>query len=292
MDTTPLERPSVVDTDTHEIIPNRGSRSTKGNVGGARLAFARRCDLGAVRDRNEDSCLAFSSETGGHFSMMPFGLYIVADGMGGHKNGHVASNMALKVSARTILEKLYLPLVHNIGAMNQPSIKEVLVSAVQAANRAIFEADIDGERDSGTTLTIGLIMDRRLHVAHVGDSRLYMMQANGDFDVITNDHSLVQRLQDVGQLTEAARRKYGNVLIRAVGQTEDVEVDTYTRLLPKSGKLLVCSDGLWAFVEPDTLRQLMAQPNTPAQIADQLYDVAMEAGGYDNITAIVVDFSL
>ncbi len=256
-----------------------------------RLSFAKRCDLGAVRERNEDSCLVFTSDTGGHFKMPAFGLYIVADGMGGHADGHVASSIASRVAARHILENMYLPLLHNSTSANQVPIQEVLTDAAQAANTAVYEKDRD--IDSGTTLTIALIFGRRLHVAHVGDSRLYL-QAEDRFEAVTSDHSLVQRLQDVGQLTpeEATMYRYRNVLLRAVGQGEEVEIDTYMKLLPKKGRLLLCSDGLCGLVTDDIIREIMDQELPLQKTADTLYDAAMVAGGYDNITAVVVDFVL
>lgn len=255
------------------------------------LLFAKRCDLGALRERNEDSCLAFSADAGGHFKMPAFGLYIVADGMGGHADGHVASSIASRVAGRYILENMYLPLLHNSTSVSQVPIQEVLTNAVQEANTAVF--DNDREIDSGTTLTIALIFGRRLHVAHVGDSRLYL-QAEDRFEAVTNDHSLVQRLQDVGQLTpeEAAMYRYRNVLLRAVGQGEEVEIDTYMKLLPNKGKLLLCSDGLCGLIADDAIREILEQDLPLQKTADTLYDAAMVAGGYDNITAVVVDFAL
>lgn len=255
------------------------------------LRFAKRCHVGARRERNEDSCLSFVAESGGHFASSPFGLFIVADGMGGHSDGHVASNIALRTAAGHVLSNIYLPLLQEDGGQ-KPAIQEVLEQAVQKANKAVFE--YDAEMDSGTTLTIALVFGRRLHVAHVGDSRLYLF-ANGRFEPITNDHSLVQRLQDVGQLTaeEATFYRYGHILLKAVGQAEEVESDVYMRLLPKSGKLLLCSDGLSGFVPEAEIRAILEQENTPLQkMTDGLFEAAMEMGGFDNITAVLVEFDL
>lgn len=280
-----------------EIPPLEGGRvksesdDSNGGSGKIRsdLSVAYRCSLGAVRQRNEDSCLVFSTGAGGHFVMMPFGLYIVADGMGGHANGHVASKTASRVAARYILDRIYLPLLHDDGGLNQTPIQEVLVNAVHAANAAVYQADLDS--DSGTTLTIALILGRRLHVAHVGDSRLYLLVDN-ELQQITNDHSLVQRLQDVGQpADDVTFAQIRHVLLRAVGQIEEVEVDTYMRLLPKKGKLLVCSDGLCGPVSDPDLQSILVQDSYLEQMVDELVDAAMMAGGSDNITAVVVDFA-
>ena len=254
----------------------------------ANLSVAYGCSLGAVRQRNEDSCLMFSSGAGGHFALMPFGLYIVADGMGGHTNGHVASKTASRVAARYILERIYLPLLHDDGGLNQTPIQEVLVNAVQAANTAVFQADLSS--DSGTTLTIALVLGRRLHIAHVGDSRLYLL-ADNQLRPVTSDHSLVQRLQDVGQpADDITFAQIRHVLLRAVGQVEDVEVDTYMRLLPRNGILLLCTDGLCGLVSDADMQTVLEKDISLEQMVDELTDAAMEAGGYDNITAIVVDF--
>jgi protein phosphatase len=220
---------------------------------------------------------------------MPFGLYIVADGMGGHTNGHVASKTASRVAARYILERIYLPLLHDDGGLNQTPIQEVLVNAVQAANTAVFQADLDS--DSGTTLTIALILGRRLHIAHVGDSRLYLL-ADNELRPITSDHTLVQRLQDIDQpADDITFAQIRHVLLRAVGQVEDVEVDTYMRLLPRNGKLLLCTDGLCGPVSDADMQTILGKPVSLERMVDELTDAAMEAGGYDNITAIIVNFS-
>ncbi len=249
-----------------------------------------RCDVGA-RERNEDSCITFTAESGGHFKMMPFGLYIVADGMGGHTNGHVASRIASRTAASHIFNKIYMALLQSVGPPTHVPIQEVLVDAVQAANTAVYTDDL--EVDSGTTLTIALVLGRRLHVAHVGDSRLYLLNED-KLEPITVDHSLVQRLQDVGQLTaeEAVGYRYKHVLLRAVGQVEEVEVDTYMRLLPKKGKLLLCSDGLCGFVEENVMADIMKEDVSTIQIANNLYDAALEARSNDNVTAVVVDLDL
>ena len=161
--------------------------------------------------------------------------------------------------------------------------------AVQIAHKTIYNPD--PAKDGGTTLTVALLLDRELYLAHVGDSRAYWL-VDGNLEAITNDHSLVQRLQDEGQLTaeEAEHYQYRNVLLRALGQEDELEIDTYKRQLPQKGKLLLCSDGLCGLVPDSRLQQIMNQSTSPHEIADQLIAAAIEAGGYDNITAVVVDF--
>jgi len=259
------------------------------------LRSAQRCHIGAVRGRNEDSCLTFTAYTGGQEPLLPFGLYIVADGMGGHHAGHQASRMASRIVGERILTETYLPLIQQTrngqaAAPSQP-IQEVLVDAVAAANMALRNHEPD--KDSGTTLTAVLIFGRRLYLAHVGDSRAYLLVDN-TLHLLTTDHSYVRRLQDVGQLTveEAAIHPNRNVLYRAVGQGEELEIDTFSRALPAQGKLLLCSDGLWGLV-PDEVMQAIMEDARPLQAkADQLIDLGLQAGGHDNITAVLVEFSL
>jgi protein phosphatase len=280
------ELPPLVIPGVKGIITGPNASANKSE---AVIRYARRCDIGA-RERNEDSCITFSSETGGHFTMMPFGLYIVADGMGGHTNGHVASKIASRQAANHILKEIYLPLLAQ-DTPPQIGIRDTLVEAVQIANTAVFQDEPDV--DSGTTLTVALLLGSRLHVAHVGDSRLYL-HTDEKFEAITNDHSLVQRLQDVGQLTaeEATVYRYRNVLLRAVGQGEEVEIDTYMRLLPKKGKLLLCSDGLCGFVSDDMMDSILKQDVPIQQMVDELVAAAMAGNSNDNVTVIVVEFSL
>ena len=255
------------------------------------LRVAKRCHVGAIRERNEDSCVVFVSDTGGHFPILPFGLYVVADGMGGHQNGHLASKTASRVVARNIINRIYMPLLQEDNNPMQTPIQEVMTDAVQAAHMAIF--DPDPEHDGGTTLTAALILGRRLYIAHVGDTRIYM-RTDEKFEVLTTDHSLVQRLQDVGQLTaeEATFYQYRHILLRALGQGEEIEVDTYMRLLPPTGKLLLCTDGLSGIVSEATMKEVMGKDIPLQQMADELFEAAMAGGGYDNITAILVDFNL
>lgn len=295
---------AVAEVDVEEASPGASDESEKLITIGKRvdvlstddkepvLQVAKRCHVGAIRERNEDSCLIFTSDTGGHFSLLPFGLYIVADGMGGHKNGHVASKMASRVAAKHIINRIYLPLLEQReGTAMQTPIQEVLTDAVQAAHETLYDPDPD--KDSGTTLTAALILGRRLYVAHVGDTRVYL-QADGKLEVITNDHSLVQHLQDVGNLSaeEATFYQYRHILLRAVGQEEEIEVDTYMRLLPKHGRLLLCTDGLSGMISHKTIQETMEQEIPLQQMADELFEAAMNEGGYDNITAVLVEFDL
>ena len=138
----------------------------------------------------------------------------------------------------------------------------------------------------------GLSLGRRRFLAHVGDSRAYLL-VDVELRPLTEDHSLVRRLQEAGRLSEedAQHFQYRNVLLQAVGQNSALTADTFSLDLPDMGKLLLCSDGLCGLVSLEEIAGIMLGPDNPQAIADRLYEAAMVAGGHDNITAVVVDFS-
>lgn len=262
-----------------------------------------RCENGAVRERNEDSCLLFTAELGGHFALRPLGLYVIADGMGGEREGHVASNAAVRAFAEFVLANLYFPLLRQ-RALREADLLDTLERGVFAAHDAVTHESLNGHPDAGpdaadgssgtggTTLTAGLIFGRRLYVAHVGDSRAYLL-AGDELRPLTEDHSLVRRLQETGRLSadEAHHFQYRNVLLRALGQHGALTADTFALELPPAGKLLLCSDGLSGFVAVEEIAAVLSGAGTSQQLADRLYEAAMDAGGHDNISALVVTFA-
>lgn len=257
-----------------------------------RIHAVQRCHVGAVRPRNEDSALTFVGETGGQSPLLPFSMYIVADGMGGHFAGHDASRRVSRLVAAHLMQQIYLPLLREKDGVNQKPVQEIMLEAVQAANREIHNPD--PFKETGTTLTAAVILGRRLYLAHVGDSRAYLLRDRA-LKLLTTDHSYVQRLQDAGQLTpeEAATHPQRNVLYRAVGQGGELEVDVSTSALPASGQLLLCSDGLWGLVAEDVITDVLEDAAlSPDAKVDRLVELALRGGGHDNITAILVSFSL
>ena len=174
------------------------------------------------------------------------------------------------------------------SASSTPQIRtplnDVLVDAVQAANRAVTQ-QVPG---SGTTLTSALILGRRVYIAHVGDSRAYVIGEDG-LDQITHDHSVVDRLVDIGHLTrsEAAIHPHRNVLYRALGQEGVLEVDTYMRTMPAAGTLMLCTDGLWGLVEAAEILDLVKSTPSLQAGCEALVAAANRAGGRDNITVVL-----
>ncbi len=282
-----MERDAL--TDTAETKPEDLPSELSHNPG---LRAVQSCHIGNVRSRNEDSSYIFTAESGGQEPLIPFGLYIVADGMGGHHAGHEASKGVSRLVAQHVMERIYLPLLKNIPDDNgQPPepVSEVILDAVQAANQQIHSPDPG--KDSGTTLTAALVFGRRLYVAHVGDSRAYLL-VDGELKQVTIDHSYVRRLIEAGQITEdeAAVHPQRNMLYRAVGQGGDLQIDTFTQSLPNSGKLFICSDGLWGLIPNPVIRDILQQDVPLEAMTEALVQLALEAGGHDNITGVLVEF--
>lgn len=242
--------------------------------------------VGMQRDHNEDSLFTLTTALSSADSNLPFGLYIVADGMGGHQHGEQASEMAVRILGAHTIGELYSPLFSPNPTPPSSSIKEIMDDGVQTAHRQILR-EVQG---GGTTLTAVLIRGEQMTIAHVGDSRAYSISEDGKMEALTRDHSLVQRLVELGQITdqEAAVHPQKNVLYRALGQGEPFSPDISTSPTPKGGYLLICSDGLWGVVPEEEMAKAILESANPQEACSAMVAAANEAGGPDNITAILV----
>jgi len=241
--------------------------------------------VGKQRELNEDSLLAITSTMAGNSGNLPFGLYIIADGMGGHQFGEVASNAAIRTVAGYVLRKFHSYLFQIKTDTMDESFQEIMLAAVTEAQRAI-QREAPG---SGTTLTAALVLGQQITVAHVGDSRAYFVYPDGRIEAITRDHSLVQRLQELGHISpeEAENYPHRNVLYRALGQGEILEPDIFTVAFPQPATLMICSDGLWGVVsEQDLVRSINEAPNLQ-RACQNLVTAANTAGGPDNISVVL-----
>jgi serine/threonine protein phosphatase PrpC len=220
-------------------------------------------DIGRVRERNEDSILVEPP------------LYVVADGMGGHRGGQVASRVALET----------------IEALSSEG-KGTLPDQVRSANRAVWDRSVEDERLSGmgTTLTAALVDGASALIVHVGDSRAYLLR-DGELRQLTTDHTLVARMVKSGEITEAEAdsHPHKNVLTRALGTDEEVEVDEDTIALIDGDRLLLCSDGLTGMVTEDQIQAILESSEQPQRAADRLVKAANRAGGIDNISVVVLE---
>jgi protein phosphatase len=248
-------------------------------------------DVGMVRGHNEDALLVFVSHQDASQAAPPFGLFMVADGMGGHSNGEAASSLALRVAAGRLISQIYLPLLSGSerGA-NQPALTEVVRDAVARANKSVSES----YPGSGCTLTYGMILGNRLFIGHVGDSRAYLLRDGEQPRQLTKDHSFVNRLIEMGQLTEqeALAHPQRNVLYRAIGQPEQLDVDIATYALESGDRLLLCSDGLWNMLEESEMWAMIEGYQDPQAMCEQLVQAANAAGGTDNVTVVLTEVRL
>ncbi|MGE0790656.1 MAG: Stp1/IreP family PP2C-type Ser/Thr phosphatase [Sandaracinaceae bacterium] len=249
--------------------------------GEERLAFWPLTDVGKVRDHNEDSFLVDKK----------LNLFIVADGMGGHAAGEVASQVACH-TVREVL-KQQADMLHEFESgqgTSRHDILRLLETAVQQACSRIYEQGQKDEtkRGMGTTIDALVLIGTRGFIAHVGDSRVYLYR-QGAVHQLTEDHSLINELLKRGRLSreQIDRLQYKNAVTRAVGVYESVEVDTLDFDVLKGDRFLLCSDGLSGYLDEAELARIFAE--TPEDgLSQRLIDLANERGGKDNITAVVI----
>ena len=233
---------------------------------------AAKTDVGLIRSGNEDNYLMIPER----------GVFVVADGMGGHAAGEVASEMAVQLISR------------DLGSFKGLSVDEAasrMTTAVKGANNAIFERTISehDKRGMGTTATCMVLhASNRYMIGQVGDSRAYMLRDK--FHQLTKDHSYVQEQVDLGYLTpeQARTHPYANVITRCVGASADVMPDIFSGTVKPGDIFLLASDGLTGMVEDDALEGILRSPGNPEKWVDKMVAEANRRGGLDNITCIIV----
>lgn len=240
------------------------------------LTVAARTDVGMIRSGNEDAFFAHATRERG--------LFIVADGMGGHAAGEVASEMTVQIISREL---------HDIRDADAPA-EERVSDSIRLANRAVYERTMQesDKQGMGTTASVLIVSGSRYLIGQVGDSRIYLLR-DGALSQLTKDHSYVQEQVDAGLLTpeQARYHPYSNVITRCVGASDAVEPDTYTGELKPGDVFLVASDGLTGMVDDRRLQQLLLSRASAGRVVDALIAEANYRGGLDNITAIVVQIT-
>ncbi len=243
--------------------------------------------IGLQRDHNEDALFAMTTNMVSNNISLLTGLYIVADGMGGHLHGEKASEVAVHAMASSVLSNLFSFTVDDPNIEREESIQELMEEGMRSAHQAILQQAPGG----GSTLTGLLILQDQMTIAHIGDSRAYQIVPEKDVQVLTTDHSLVKRLQDLGQITsdEAAIHPQRNVLYRALGQAEPIDAEVITSPVPSSGYLMLCSDGLWGVVSDNEMVEIITTADSPQEASQKLLEAANTAGGPDNISVIIIE---
>jgi protein phosphatase len=237
------------------------------------ITCAGRTDVGIIRSGNEDSYLMVPDR----------GIFVVADGMGGHAAGEVASEMAVHHIAREL---------GSLKGLSDKDVTERMQQAIRSANAAIFQRTLTehDKRGMGTTVTSLVLYEGRFLIGQVGDSRAYLLR-DGKLTQVTKDHSYVQEQVDAGYLTpdQARTHPYSNVITRCVGANSDVQPDVYVGSVKINDLFLLASDGLTGMLEDPELHEIMKRSDLmPQEQVDQLINEANRHGGLDNITAIEV----
>jgi len=242
---------------------------------------------GKARTHNEDTLFTFNSLMDGIDSSSAFGIYLVADGMGGHQSGEVASRLAAQAASQHLFERVFEKYLYDGESFSEDELSQITGEAVDAAQTLIRRRVPGG----GTTLTLVMAVGDRLFSAHVGDSRLYIVEKEGDLRLKTRDHSLVKRLIDLGEITEkeASVHPQRNVLYRALGQMDPFEPDLDQFSIQKGERLLICSDGLWGVLEPEQLRGILNKSDDLDRTACDLVHAANKSGGPDNISVVLLE---
>jgi len=234
-------------------------------------------DVGKVREFNEDNL---------HWEDLDehTALYAVADGMGGHDRGEVASQVAVD----TLFEvaRSGLP---EISERKPFLLRELMRDFMQSANRAVVAKGDEHNSNMGTTLCAALVQTDHAIIANVGDSRVYLMR-EGELHRVSQDHSLVGFLETLGELTpnEARNHPSGNILVRSIGSVPEVEVDVFHVEIKDGDRILLCSDGLWGEVEDHEIAATLIAIDDCQQACVELVNMANEAGGKDNSTLVLV----
>lgn len=233
-------------------------------------------DRGKQRFNNEDCCVAKNI---GKFTVL-----ILADGMGGHSGGEIASSKAIEAVLAALQEKLTRPLI-------PAQIFSTLSYALKNANDIIYELSLSDPtlEGMGTTIDVCIISDHNAYIAHIGDSRVYHITMGGEIKLLTKDHSLMQYMIEKGELTaeQAQHHPQKNVIIRALGTSHVVQEDTATLKLSRGDRLLLCSDGLTNMLSEKDISNVVLQNPDPEAAARELIRRANDAGGDDNITVII-----
>ncbi len=256
-----------------------------------RFLVGQRTDVGHIRKLNEDSVLVIDLTDVAAAQHEPpklsVGAFVVADGVGGHAAGDVASQTTVAAIAK------YADDLHRVASAGEPLDAEAwLARAARAANQAVFDARRAASNDMGSTLVMALIVGRAATVLNVGDSRAYWLKPQA-IEQITTDHSLVQRLIEIGQLTpeEARHHPQKSVIYRVIGDTPDLAMDLFDIVLAPGEAILLCSDGLSDMVLDNVIWQVWREAVSPQAACDQLVSLAKEAGGYDNISVVLVQIA-
>lgn len=241
------------------------------------MQYAAQTNKGLVRDRNEDDYVVLLEESGPD-------IFIIADGLGGHRSGELASKIACSFASEYLNAEL--------PSENEPAeIRHIIIEAIQKTNIHVYMKSLENEENKGmgTTLTIGVLYPESFYFAHIGDTRVYRLR-DDDFEQITTDHTFVEEMMASGTLSEDEVKVHPrrHVLTQAIGYPEYLDVD-YVHLDRAHGdRFIMSSDGLHGVLEDDIIFASLASSLSPDEICSQLIEKSLDAGAPDNITIITI----
>jgi len=246
---------------------------------------------GMVRELDEDSLLALDLRTVQNSNGRSWGLFIVADGMGGHAAGEVASGLAIRGATEVVLSAYLTPTLDADAPYDEAELKEIVRKAVLQGNQYVINEARARGNDMGTTITMALVAGDRAVIGNVGDSRTYLYR-DGALKRISKDHSLVMRLVDLGQISEddIYTHPQRNAVLRSLGDKPDIEVDLFTLRLKPGDALLLCCDGQWEMTRDAQMAEIIQQHDDPQAACAALIAAGNANGGDDNITSVLVRF--
>lgn len=240
------------------------------------MIISAKTDIGRVRSSNQDYYLAGELDNGVTWA-------VVCDGMGGAMGGNIASEMAAKMISEKLSSGYH-------AGMNDNSVKHLIVSAIEAANASVYSKSRSDETltGMGTTAVVAVINNDAMYIAHVGDSRLYVLSKDS-INQLTTDHSVVQLMLDKGEISPEYAKDHPkkNVITRALGVEDSVRIDYAQEVYNEGETVLLCSDGLTNFVTDDEILEICRDGDSYS-LAEKLVDAALEGGGGDNVTVVTI----
>lgn len=247
--------------------------------------------VGMQRELDEDSLLFSELRMIRKDQGQSWGLYIVSDGMGGHSAGEVASDLAIRGAYSIVQDEYLTPLIDADMLDEEARLKEIVRKAAIQANDYVVREAQNRANDMGATLTMALVAGDKAIVGNVGDSRTYLYR-DGVLRRVSKDHSLVQRLVDLGQIEpdDVYTHPQRSAILRSLGDKHELKVDVFVERLKPGDALLLCSDGLWEMVRDQQIAEIIQSNDDPQKACEEMIIAANKAGGEDNITALLVRF--
>ena len=278
---TPSDQASTAPLDPSLLDPTNGEIFRQHLISGASLA------KGSEHDVNDDSVLTLSSSVESSDELPDFGIFCVADGVTGQGGGARASSIAIRSVAHSLTKVAYLHLINRDPDEEVDPAQDLVRFAIERANRMVRSQ----AKGSATTMTLALLWGNHMTIGQVGDSRAYLV-AEGKYELLTTDHSVLQRLMDTGVITEREAKDHPqkNVLWNALGKEIEVKVDIVTQGIPEGGYLLICSDGLWDVLSEEHIHQSFNELVQPQLICERLVHDVVEAGAPDDVSVVIVKF--